>query len=37
MMSREASIGIDGVITIRRVVFMSEGHHSSINWQLALH
>ena len=36
MMSREASIGIDGVYyNPAGVVFMSEGHHLSINWQLA--
>ena len=36
MMSREASIGIDGVYyNPAGVVFMSEGHHLSLNWQLA--
>ena len=36
MMSREASIGIDGVYyNPAGVVFMSEGHHLAINWQLA--
>ena len=36
MMSREASIGIDGVYyNPAGVAFMSEGHHLSINWQLA--
>ena len=36
MMSREASIGIDGVYyNPAGVVFMNEGHHLSINWQLA--
>lgn len=36
MMSREASIGIDGVYyNPAGVVFMGEGHHLSINWQLA--
>ncbi len=36
MMSREASIGIDGVYyNPAGVAFMSEGHHLSLNWQLA--
>ena len=36
MMSREASIGIDGVYyNPAGVVFMGEGHHLAINWQLA--
>ena len=36
MMSREASIGIDGVYyNPAGVVFMGEGKHLSINWQLA--
>ncbi len=36
MMSREASIGIDGVYyNPAGVAFMSEGHHLAINWQLA--
>ena len=36
MMSREASIGIDGVYyNPAGVVFLSEGHHLSLNWQLA--
>ncbi len=36
MMSREASIGIDGVYyNPAGVVFMDAGHHLSINWQLA--
>ena len=36
MMSREASIGIDGVYyNPAGVVFMKEGHHLSLNWQLA--
>ena len=36
MMSREASIGIDGVYyNPAGVVFMGEGHHLSLNWQLA--
>ena len=36
MMSREASIGIDGVYyNPAGVVFMADGHHLSINWQLA--
>ena len=36
MMSREASIGIDGVYyNPAGVVFMGDGHHLSINWQLA--
>lgn len=36
MMSREASIGIDGVYyNPAGVVFMNEGHHLAINWQLA--
>ena len=36
MMSREASIGIDGVYyNPAGVVFMDEGHHLAINWQLA--
>ena len=36
MMSREASIGIDGVYyNPAGVVFMDEGHHLSLNWQLA--
>lgn len=36
MMSREASIGIDGVYyNPAGVVFMGEGHHHAINWQLA--
>ena len=36
MMSREASIGIDGVYyNPAGVVFMNQGHHLSINWQLA--
>ena len=35
-MSREASIGIDGVYyNPAGVVFMGEGHHLSLNWQLA--
>jgi long-chain fatty acid transport protein len=36
MMSREASIGIDGVYyNPAGVVFMEDGHHLSLNWQLA--
>ncbi len=36
MMSREASIGIDGVYyNPAGVAFLSDGHHLSINWQLA--
>ena len=36
MMSREASIGIDGVYyNPAGVVFLKEGHHLSLNWQLA--
>ena len=36
MMSREASIGIDGVYyNPAGVVFLGAGHHLSINWQLA--
>lgn len=36
MMSREASIGIDGVYTNPAgVAFMAPGHHLSLNWQLA--
>ena len=36
MMSREASIGIDGVYyNPAGVVFMGDGHHLAINWQLA--
>lgn len=36
MMSREASIGIDGVYyNPAGVVFIGDGHHLSINWQLA--
>ena len=36
MMSREASIGIDGdYYNPAGVVFMGEGHHLAINWQLA--
>lgn len=36
MMSREASIGIDGVYyNPAGVVFLGEGHHLSLNWQLA--
>ena len=36
MMSREASVGIDGVYyNPAGVVFMGEGKHLSINWQLA--
>ena len=36
MMSREASIGIDGVYyNPASVVFLGDGHHLSINWQLA--
>ena len=36
MMSREASIGIDGVYyNPAGVVFMGEGKHIAINWQLA--
>ena len=36
MMSREASIGIDGVYyNPAGVAFMSAGHHLSLNWQLA--
>lgn len=36
MMSREASIGIDGVYyNPAGVVFMGEGNHLAINWQLA--
>ena len=36
MMSREASIGIDGVYyNPAGVVFMDEGKHLAINWQLA--
>ena len=36
MMSREASIGIDGVYyNPAGVAFMSNGHHLSLNWQLA--
>ena len=35
-MSREAAIGIDGVYyNPAGVAFMSEGHHLSLNWQLA--
>ena len=35
-MSREASIGIDGVYyNPAGVVFLGEGHHLSLNWQLA--
>lgn len=36
MMSREASIGIDGVYTNPAgVAFMAPGHHLSLNWQMA--
>ena len=36
MMSREASSGIDGVYyNPAGVVFLGEGHHLSLNWQLA--
>lgn len=36
MMCREASIGIDGVYyNPAGVVFLGDGHHLSINWQLA--
>lgn len=36
MMSREASIGIDGVYyNPAGVAFLGDGHHLSINWQLA--
>ena len=35
MMSREASIGIDGVYYNPGVVFMGEGNHLAINWQAA--
>lgn len=36
MMSREASIGIDGVYyNPAGVAFMADGHHFAINWQLA--
>lgn len=36
MMSREASIGIDGVYyNPAGVAFMADGHHFSLNWQLA--
>ena len=36
MMSREASIGIDGVyFNPAGVAFLGQGHHLSINWQLA--
>ena len=36
MMSHEASIGIDGVYyNPAGVVFLGDGHHLSINWQLA--
>ena len=36
MMSREASIGIDGVYYNHAgVAFMADGHHLAINWQLA--
>ncbi len=36
MMSREASIGIDGVYyNPAGVAFLSKGHHLAINWQLA--
>ena len=36
MMSREASIGIDGVYyNPAGVVFMGEGSHLAINWQMA--
>ena len=36
MMSREAAIGIDGgYYNPAGVVFMGEGHHLAINWQLA--
>lgn len=36
MMSREASIGIDGVYyNPAGVVFMGEGNHLAINWQMA--
>ena len=36
MMSREASIGIDGVYyNPAGVVFMGEGNHLAINWQAA--
>ena len=35
-MSREASIGIDGLYyNPAGVVFLGEGHHLSLNWQLA--
>lgn len=37
MMSREASIGIDGVYTNPAgVAFMSDGSHLSLNWQMAI-
>ena len=37
MMSREASIGIDGVYyNPAGVVFMGDGHHLSFNWQMAI-
>ena len=36
MMSREASIGIDGVYyNPAGVAFMNDGHHLSLNWQMA--
>ena len=36
MMSREASIGIDGVyFNPAGVAFLGQGHHISLNWQLA--
>ena len=36
MMSREASIGIDGVyFNPAGVAFLGQGHHLSLNWQLA--
>ena len=36
MMSREASIGIDGVYyNPAGVVFLGEGHHLALNWQFA--
>lgn len=36
MMSREGSIGIDGVYTNPAgVAFMAPGHHLSLNWQMA--
>ncbi len=36
MMSREASIGIDGVYyNPAGVAFMADGHHLALNWQLA--